>query len=80
MHPLSDTVRVDTAAFESALARFIALKRISLADGIRLQGGLLADELVRDTPPQAGKVGSRQYGARKAGEARAARDLSLIHI
>jgi hypothetical protein len=72
---LPDGVRVDTSTFEAAMNRFIALKRISLAEGLRLQAGLLADELVRDTPPQAGTVGGKSYGARKAGEARVERDI-----
>lgn len=71
----SDDVRVDTATFESAMNRWIALKRITLREGLRRQAGLLADELVRDTPPEKGRVGSRTFGARKAGEARAERDI-----
>ncbi|HNU53250.1 MAG TPA: hypothetical protein PKJ98_20350 [Verrucomicrobiota bacterium] len=68
-------IRVDTTNFEAAMNQFIALKKLTLAEGLRLQAGLLADELVEDTPPQKGIVDGRSYGARKAGEARLARDI-----
>ncbi|MCP5515671.1 MAG: hypothetical protein H7A45_00255, partial [Verrucomicrobiales bacterium] len=67
--------RVNTRSFESALSEFIRLKKLTLRDGLRQQAGLLADELIRDTPPTKGKVGGKSYGARKAGEARMGRDV-----
>ncbi len=72
---MNEAVQVDTRSFESAMNQFIALKRISLREGLRLQAGLLADELVRDTPPEKGTVQGKAYGARKAGEARLDRDI-----
>ncbi|MCZ7635750.1 MAG: hypothetical protein M5U12_06715 [Verrucomicrobia bacterium] len=75
MSGLPDGVRVDTSTFEAAMNQFIALKKLTLAEGLRLQAGLLADELVRDTPPQAGTVAGKSFGARKAGEARVSRDI-----
>ncbi|MCZ7637593.1 MAG: hypothetical protein M5U12_17085 [Verrucomicrobia bacterium] len=71
----ADDIRVDTTTFEAAMNQFIALKKLSLAEGLRLQAGLLADELVRDTPPAKGAVDGQSLGARKAGEARLARDI-----
>ena len=68
-------VRVDTRSFGDALDQFIALKRVTLRDGLRQQAGLLADELVRDTPPTKGVVSGKPYAARQAGEARLARDV-----
>jgi hypothetical protein len=81
MPPSNDIVdvRVDARTFEGAMNQFIALKRIALRDGLRFQAGLLAGELLRDTPPQAGTVtldgATQALGARRAGQARAERDL-----
>lgn len=67
--------RVNTRSFESALSQFIRLKKLTLKEGLRQQAGLLANELIADTPPTKGKVGGKTYGTRKAGEARMGRDV-----
>lgn len=77
MSAFVEDIRVDAQSLVGGIDRWIALKRISLRDGLRKQAGLLADELVKDTPPDKGTgAGGKGIAARRMGEQRVAREIT----